>query len=151
MLILACCSCAPLLPILDDILISCQNTATLDSAHQLFRTLTANPKFSNGADSTEMLDEVLEGLGFGGLWRSATFHTANDLLRQCTNLTDRLIGVCESDFTACRSLRNYTNMLRSSSLHDGLGIDDGCDLSIMIMIYEQPPDDEIYPVHRTYY
>lgn len=83
----------PLITILDDILISCQNTATLEAAHQLFRTLTADPKFAESEDSTDMLDEVLEGFGFGGLWRSCTFHVPNDLLRQCTNLTDRLIEV----------------------------------------------------------
>jgi neurofibromin 1 len=96
MLTFVCHSCVPLLGILDDVLISCQNTTTLESAHQLFRTLTAIPKFSNSADSTEMLDEVLEGIGFGGLWRSSTFHGTNDLLRQCTSLTDRLIEVCDS-------------------------------------------------------
>lgn len=94
MLIFSSYSCGPLLSILDDILISCQNTATLESAHQLFRTLTANPKFSNSTDTTEMLEEVLEGIGFGGLWRSSTFHVTNDLQRQCTSLTDRLIEVC---------------------------------------------------------
>ena len=95
MLTSVCYSCEPLLAILDDILISCQNTTTLESAHQLFRTLTAIPKFSSSADSMEMLDEVLEGIGFGGLWRSSTFHVTNDLLRQCTSLTDRLIEVCD--------------------------------------------------------
>jgi neurofibromin 1 len=92
-LIVSSYSCGPLLSILDDILISCQNTATLESAHELFRTLTANPEFSTRADTTEMLEEVLEGIGFGGLWRSSTFHVTNDLLRQCTSLTDRLIEV----------------------------------------------------------
>lgn len=40
-----------------------------------------------------MLEDVLDGIGFGGLWRSSTFHIANDQARQCTALTDRLIEV----------------------------------------------------------
>jgi hypothetical protein len=133
MLTLICYSCGPLLTILDDILISCQNTATLESAHQLFRTLTANPKFSSSADSTEMLEEVLEGIGFGGLWRSSTFHVTNDLLRQCASLTDRLIEVCD----LIRPSWPYKAMLMSCSslLHDGLVLT-RCNSSIMIMTYE---------------
>jgi neurofibromin 1 len=79
--------------ILDDILISCQNAATLESAHQLLRTLTSNPKFTGGVDTAKMLKDVLEGIGFGGLWRSSTFHVPNEDERQITTLTDRLIEV----------------------------------------------------------
>jgi hypothetical protein len=95
-------SCGPVVRILDDILISCQNNATLEAAHQLLRTLTSNPKFSGGVDTAEMLEDVLDGIGFGGLWRSSSFHTANEHERQCTALTDRLIEVsrpvCPIDF-----------------------------------------------------
>ena len=85
--------CGPVITILDGILISCQNAITLESAHQLLRTLTSNPKFSGGVDTAEMLKDVLEGIGFGGLWRSATFHTTHESDGQCTALTDRLIEV----------------------------------------------------------
>jgi neurofibromin 1 len=44
-------------------------------------------------DTTEMLEDVLEGIGFGGLWQSSTFHIANEQERKCTALTDRLIEV----------------------------------------------------------
>lgn len=40
-----------------------------------------------------MLEDVLDGIGFGGLWRSSTFHSVNEHDRQCTALTDRLIEV----------------------------------------------------------
>ncbi|TQS39320.1 hypothetical protein Golomagni_00158 [Golovinomyces magnicellulatus] len=83
--------CGHVIKILDNILTSCQNVATLESANQLLQTLTSNPKFSNGVDTTEMLQEVLDGIGFDGLWRSTTFHTQNDDDRQRTALTDRLI------------------------------------------------------------
>lgn len=85
--------CVPVLRVLDDILISCQNAATLESAHQLLRTLTSNPRFAGGVDTAEMLEDVLDGIGFGGLWRSSTFHVENEHERQCTVLTDRLIEV----------------------------------------------------------
>ena len=103
-------SCGPVVRILDDILISCQNTATLEAAHQLLRTLTSNPKFSGGVDTAEMLEDVLDGIGFGGLWRSSSFHTTNEHERQCTALTDRLIEV--SPIT----LIDQTLTLTSSSL-----------------------------------
>ncbi|KAJ5053875.1 uncharacterized protein L3040_000165 [Drepanopeziza brunnea f. sp. 'multigermtubi'] len=83
--------CGPVVRVLDNILISCQNAVTLESAHLLMRTITSNPKFAAGVDTAEMLEDVLDGIGFGGLWRSSTFHTASDHERQCTALTDRLI------------------------------------------------------------
>ncbi|RFU34508.1 hypothetical protein B7463_g1822, partial [Scytalidium lignicola] len=83
--------CGPIIRILDDILISCQNAATLEAAHELLRTLTSNRKFVGSMDTAEMLDEVLDGIGFGGLWKSSTFHIPNVRERQCTTLTDRLI------------------------------------------------------------
>jgi neurofibromin 1 len=86
-------SCEPVIRILDDILISCQNAVTLESAHALLRTLTSNSKFADGVDTAEMLEDVLEGIGFGGLWRSSTFHTPNEHERESTALTDRLIEV----------------------------------------------------------
>lgn len=73
---------------------SCQNAATLESAHQLMRTMTSNPRFSDAMDTAEMLEDVLDGIGFGGLWRSSTFHSQNEHERQCTALTDKLIEVC---------------------------------------------------------
>ncbi|KAH7346669.1 hypothetical protein BKA65DRAFT_282221 [Rhexocercosporidium sp. MPI-PUGE-AT-0058] len=85
--------CGPVIRILDDVLISCQNAITLESAHLLMRTLTSNPKFSGGVDTSEMLEDVLDGIGFGGIWRSSTFHSVNEHDRQCTALTDRLIEV----------------------------------------------------------
>jgi neurofibromin 1 len=59
----------------------------------LLRTLTSNSRFAGGVDTAEMLEDVLDGIGFGGLWKSSTFYVANDHERQCTALTDRLIEV----------------------------------------------------------
>ncbi|TVY49953.1 Neurofibromin [Lachnellula occidentalis] len=83
--------CAPVIRILDEVLMSCQNPATLESAHQLMRTMTSNPRFSDAMDTAEMLEDVLDGIGFSGLWGSATFHSENKHERQCTVLTDKLI------------------------------------------------------------
>lgn len=88
-------------------LISCQNVATLESATQLLRTLTSNPKFSSGIDTTEMLQEVLDGIGFGGLWRSSTFHVLNENEQQCIVLTDRLIEVNISIYFSLIFLANF--------------------------------------------
>jgi hypothetical protein len=110
-------SCGPVVRILDDILISCQNTATLEAAHQLLRTLTSNPKFSGGVDTAEMLEDVLDGIGFGGLWRSSSFHIPNEHERQCTALTDRLIEVCQLIFLS-QLFRSHANVGRSLSLHN---------------------------------
>lgn len=88
------CRSGPIIRILDDVLVTCQNTATLESAHELLRTLTSNHKFSGLMDTSEMLEDVLEGIGFGGLWQSSTFHVQNEQERKCTVLTDRLIEVC---------------------------------------------------------
>jgi hypothetical protein len=112
--------CEHVTTILDDILISCQSTATLESAHQLILALTSNPKFSGVIDTTEILQGVLEGIGFGGLWRSSTFRTTNEQDRQCTALTDRLIEVSPSkkilgdllSLTACYSLLLHSDWLR---------------------------------------
>lgn len=85
--------CEPLFGILDEVLLSCQNSITLESAHTLLRTLTSDPKLSGGLDSGQLLEEVLDGVGFGGLWRSSTFNAASEQDRQRTLLTDRLIEV----------------------------------------------------------
>lgn len=66
---------------------------TLEAAHQLMRSMTSNPKLSSGVDTTEMLEEVLEDIGFSGLWRSSTFLAYNEQDRQCAILTDRVIEV----------------------------------------------------------
>jgi neurofibromin 1 len=85
--------CDPILSILDDVLLSGQNAATLQSAQMLLRSLTANPKLSGTVDTAQLLEEVLEDIGFGGLWRSSTFHAATERDRHCIVLTDKLIEV----------------------------------------------------------
>ncbi|KAK3683544.1 hypothetical protein B0T22DRAFT_468139 [Podospora appendiculata] len=83
--------CGPIISILDDIVLHCQNSATLESAHALLQTLTSNPKFVSALDSTGMLNEILENMGFGGLWRSCSFTLSQEQDKQCFGLTEKLI------------------------------------------------------------
>lgn len=94
-------SCAPILGILDDVLLHCQNSATLESAHGLLQTLTSNSSFatammesgstSNGAGP--VLTEVLEDMGFGGLWRFCSLNPTQEPDKQCFAWTENLIDV----------------------------------------------------------
>lgn len=81
----------PIISILDDILLHCQNPPTLESAHALLQTLTSNPKFSTALESTAVLDRVLDEMGFRGLWRSCSFNLSQEQDKQCFGLTEKLI------------------------------------------------------------
>ncbi|KAA8565894.1 hypothetical protein EYC84_009705 [Monilinia fructicola] len=81
----------PITNILDDVLMSCQNSVTLESAHQLLRTITSNPQFSAAMENTDVLDRVLSSIGFGGLWKNSTYQGHHEVARECTALTDKLI------------------------------------------------------------
>ncbi|KAK4165082.1 putative inhibitory regulator protein IRA1/2, partial [Cladorrhinum sp. PSN259] len=68
------CLAGPIAGILDDVLLHCQSSATLVSAHALLQTLHSEPKFaaglmeeSTGGSSSRRL---MEDMGFEGLWRS---------------------------------------------------------------------------------
>lgn len=85
---------APLASIIQETIIDCQNSVTLESGHVLLRTLYANPDFAAANDQASGLEDVLETIGFGGLWRGSRFHhSTSERDRQCTLLTDRLIEV----------------------------------------------------------
>ncbi|KAK9779340.1 putative GTPase-activator protein for ras-like GTPase [Seiridium cardinale] len=83
--------CSPVAQMLDDILLHCQNSSTLESAHALFQTMTSNPKFPTTLESSGELNEILEELGFGGLWRSCSFSQTQEPDKQCFALTEKLI------------------------------------------------------------
>lgn len=83
--------CGPIISILDNILMHCQNSSTLESAHMLLQTLTSNPKFAAALENTGILNDILEDMGFGGLWRSCSLNPAHDQDKQCFGLTEKLI------------------------------------------------------------
>jgi neurofibromin 1 len=79
--------------ILDDVLLHGQNSATLEAAHDLLRTLTADKKYARAMDSGSSLAEILEEKGFGGLWRACSMGSMDDIPRDCVELTAKLIEV----------------------------------------------------------
>jgi neurofibromin 1 len=88
--------CPPIVSILDDILLHCQSSPTLEAAHTLLQTLTSNPKFSGAHEnSAAALNGLLEDMGFSGLWRSCSFNLASTEQqdRTCFALTEKLIEV----------------------------------------------------------
>lgn len=89
--------CGPIISILDDIVLHCQNPTTLGSAHELLQTLTNNPQFAGAMEQAAKLNDLLDGMGFGGLWRSCSFNLSHqEQDRQCFGLTEKLIEVCFS-------------------------------------------------------
>ncbi|KAK7746999.1 Ras GTPase activating protein ira2, partial [Cytospora paraplurivora] len=91
--------CSPILAILDDILLHCQNSATLGAAHDLLQTLTSNPEFAAAMESgsngngASVLNDVLEDMGFGGLWRFCSLNPQQEPDKQCFAQTEKLIDV----------------------------------------------------------
>ncbi|KAF6835868.1 GTPase-activator protein for Ras-like GTPase [Colletotrichum musicola] len=85
--------CGPIVAILDEVLLHCQNSSTLESAQALLYALTSNPKFSSALESTAVLNEILEDMGFSGLWRSCSFSFSQDQDRKCFILTEKLIEI----------------------------------------------------------
>jgi hypothetical protein len=58
----------------------------------LTRALSANPKFAFNAKSTGDLQEVLDHMNFGGLWKSSEFEGASNR-QKCGEMIDKLIEV----------------------------------------------------------
>ncbi|EJT70411.1 hypothetical protein GGTG_11435 [Gaeumannomyces tritici R3-111a-1] len=78
----------PIISILDSILLNCQNSSTLESAHLLMQTLSSS---GIGLESSSMLDDILDELGFGGLW-SCSFNLAQENTpSEAFGLTEKLI------------------------------------------------------------
>lgn len=83
--------CAPIVHILDELLTDCQNSATLESAYALLQTITSNPKFAAALQTNSVLNEILQDMGFGGLWRSSSCSHGQEPDKQCFALTEKLI------------------------------------------------------------
>ncbi|KAL6412878.1 neurofibromin 1, partial [Ilyonectria robusta] len=83
--------CGAIRSLLDDILLHGQNSSTLGAAHVLLRTLSSNPQLSRAVGSMSLLIETLDNMGFGGLWRSCSLGSMDDINRDCLELTEKLI------------------------------------------------------------
>lgn len=105
--------------VLDDVLLHCQNSTTLESAHALLQTLSTSPKFaqavaeasSSGSPASGgvgVLHDILEDMGFAGLWRSCSLGFGSgggsggmaEVDRECFGMTEKLIEV-SSLFLTC--------------------------------------------------
>ncbi|KAI0006414.1 GTPase [Xylariaceae sp. FL0662B] len=85
--------CPIIASILDEILLHAQSSSILEAAHGLLQTLSSNPKFTGALESSGILDDILEDMGFEGLWRSSSFTQAQEPDKQCFVLTEKLIEV----------------------------------------------------------
>lgn len=103
--------CGPILSILDDVLLHCQNAATLEAAHSLLHTIASNPRFANALDSTSALNTVLDDMGFGGLWKSCSFNPDLEPDKVCYELTEKLIEVCAIPTSAGKSTTNVAQLI----------------------------------------
>ncbi|KAH8677702.1 GTPase-activator protein for ras-like GTPase [Xylariales sp. PMI_506] len=83
--------CSSVAQLLDEVLIHCQIPSTLQAAHALLMTLSSNPKFTEAAESTKVLNDILEEEGFSGIWRSCSFNQMQEPDKQCFALTEKLI------------------------------------------------------------
>ncbi|KAK7980760.1 hypothetical protein PG989_013217 [Apiospora arundinis] len=81
----------PIVQILDDILLHCQNSTTLEAAHTLLQAMTSDHNISAAMETNGVLNEILEDVGFGGLWRSCSFSQGQEPDKQCFALTEKLI------------------------------------------------------------
>jgi neurofibromin 1 len=61
--------------------------------------MSSNPKFSAMGDSPVALADVLDDMGFGGLWRSCSLAGTQEPDRQYLTLTEKLIEVSIPTFS----------------------------------------------------
>lgn len=79
--------------ILNDVLMHGQDSAALEAAHTLVRTLTSEREYANATGSMESLEEALEEMGFRGLWKASFQEMTEENRAECFELTEKLIEV----------------------------------------------------------
>lgn len=88
--------------ILNDVLIHGQDSAALEAAHTLVRTLISERQYSEAMGSMEALTEELDDVGFSGLWASS-FHRGTTNTSNCFELTEKLIEVSNRNYASYSS------------------------------------------------
>ncbi|KAI0484610.1 GTPase [Xylariaceae sp. FL0804] len=83
--------CPTIAATLDEVLLHAQSSLTLNAAHELLRLLTSNARFAAALESHDTLGDILEDMGFEGLWRSCSYIQTQDHDRQLFQLTEKLI------------------------------------------------------------
>ncbi|KAK6355415.1 Ras GTPase activating protein ira2 [Orbilia brochopaga] len=74
---------------LEEILVSSQSQAMLKSTHDVIRKIASDKRYSDRQGTQDLLDRILDSIGFSGIWSSTSFkRTSNDQERMCV---DRLI------------------------------------------------------------
>ncbi|KAM3500327.1 hypothetical protein MY10362_006497 [Beauveria mimosiformis] len=83
--------CGAMPSILNYVLMHGQDSAALEAAHTLVRTLTSEREYANATGSMESLDEALDEMGFRGLWKASFQDMAEENRADCFELTEKLI------------------------------------------------------------
>ncbi|KAH0600615.1 hypothetical protein MHUMG1_01613 [Metarhizium humberi] len=83
--------CGALPSVLDDVLLHSQESAALEAAHVLLRTLASDQKYAQAMGSMQSLNSQLTEMGFGGLWKIPKQSTVEDAKGECFELTEKLI------------------------------------------------------------
>ncbi|OAA58846.1 Ras GTPase activator [Cordyceps fumosorosea ARSEF 2679] len=83
--------CGAMPTILNDVLRHGQDSAALEAAHTLVRTLTSEREYASATGSMESLEEALEEMGFRGLWKASFQGVAEENRADCFELTEKLI------------------------------------------------------------
>ncbi|KAF3925492.1 Neurofibromin [Arthrobotrys entomopaga] len=74
---------------LEEILVSSQSQTMLKLTHDVIRKISSDKRYSDRQGTQDLLERILESVGFSGIWSSTTFkRTSNDQERMCV---DRLI------------------------------------------------------------
>ena len=78
---------------LDEVLVHGEHLKTLQTAHELLRTLSSQPEIisSAGNNNSNTWLDVLEERGLDGVVRTCSFQQPQDLDRDCLGLMEKLI------------------------------------------------------------
>ncbi|KAH8162171.1 hypothetical protein CIB48_g6067 [Xylaria polymorpha] len=83
--------CSTITSLLDEVLLHAQRPEAMKAAHELLRMVTSNPKFAAAKEDHDTLNDILEDMGFEGLWRSSSLLQSRDFDKQLIGLTEKLI------------------------------------------------------------
>lgn len=83
----------------------------MKAAHELLRMVTSNPKFAAAKEDHDTLNDILEDMGFEGLWRSSSLLQSRDFDKQLIGLTEKLIEVSFQPFPHGGLFRSLTKQM----------------------------------------
>ncbi|KAG5931494.1 hypothetical protein E4U60_006050, partial [Claviceps pazoutovae] len=83
--------CGALPSIIDDVLLHSQDTRALEAAHALLRTISSEQRYCEDLGSLRTFLDLLDEIGFGGLWREFGHLSSEAVTIDCFELTQKLI------------------------------------------------------------